>query len=224
MIANDTTISNAPSARRTTKGKLRFSPWVLECDFALVTEGLAAFHEAGHAVVGLILGAGELVSAILASTLAPNVAELQDGSGVFFKGESHAGTRADAVARRHRGHPRGRGGHAGRPLGGWGRCARVDLHSATLSALTFEASYGLGRGFAYLASEDEGDLFAALRLDRYLHARVDKVLADQFARAKKIVEGQRQEVERIAEAVLAVGVGGQGSGRPTAPAQAGRRA
>lgn len=28
------------------------------------------------------------------------------------------------------------------------------------------------------------------------------MLADQFARAKKIVEGHRQEVERIAEALL----------------------
>lgn len=44
-----------------------------------------------------------------------------------------------------------------------------------------------------------------LRLDRYLQVRVDKVLAGQFARAKKIVEGHRQEVERVAEALLAKG-------------------
>lgn len=35
--------------------------------------------------------------------------------------------------------------------------------------------------------------------------RVDKVLAEQFARAKKIIEDLRQEVERIAEALLEKG-------------------
>ena len=176
----------------------------------------AAFHEAGHAVVGLILGAGELISVILASTVAPNAAELQDGGGVFFKGNPmRERTRTqllDDIAVRLGGLAAEEVMLGDRSAGGGG-APGSDLHSATLSALTFEASYGLGEGFAYLASEDEGDLFAALRLDRYLHARVDKVLADQFARAKKIVEGQRQEVERIAEAAAhqgkAVGGGGQ---------------
>lgn len=42
---------------------------------------------------------------------------------------------------------------------GGGNESGSDLHSATLSALTFEASFGLGEGFAYLASEDEDELF-----------------------------------------------------------------
>lgn len=42
---------------------------------------------------------------------------------------------------------------------GGGGASGSDLHSATLSALTFEASFGLGEGFAYLASEDEDELF-----------------------------------------------------------------
>lgn len=81
-----------------------------------------------------------------------------------------------------------------------------DLHGATLSALTFEASYGLGEGFAYIAPDDEDELFHALRLDRILHACVDKVLAEQFARTKRIVESYRQEVERVAGALLAMGM------------------
>jgi len=60
-------------------------------------------------------------------------------------------------------------------------------------------------GCVYLSSSDEEELFATLRLDRYLQVRVDKVLAGQFARAKKIIEDHRQEVERIAEALLAKG-------------------
>ncbi|QKC97158.1 AAA family ATPase [Mesorhizobium sp. NZP2298] len=168
----------------------------------------AAFHEAGHAVVALVLNAGEIVSVSVASTIAPNVSELQDGGGVFFKGHPvRERTRTqllDDIAVRLGGLVAEEVMLGDRSAGGGG-APGSDLHSATLSALTFEASYGLGEGFAYLASEDEDELFSALRLDRYLHARVDKVLADQFARATKIVKGHRQEVERIAEAVLIKG-------------------
>src|SRR6185437_8595599 len=60
--------------------------------------------------------------------------------------------------------------------------------------------YGFGEG-----TSDEDELFATLRLDRYLQARVEKVLAGQFSRARKIVVEHRQEVERIAEALIAQG-------------------
>ncbi|RUV69500.1 hypothetical protein EOA50_26340 [Mesorhizobium sp. M1A.F.Ca.IN.020.30.1.1] len=65
------------------------------------------------------------------------------------------------------------------------------------SALAFEASYGLGEGLAYLAPDDEEELFSALRLDRFLHARVDKMLLEQFQRAKRIIERERLEVDRV---------------------------
>ncbi|TIV05806.1 MAG: ATPase, partial [Mesorhizobium sp.] len=84
--------------------------------------------------------------------------------------------------------------------GGGGRGS--DLHTATLSALAFEASYGLGEGLAYLAPDDEEELFSALRLDRFLHARVDKMLLEQFNRAKRIIERERLEVDRVAEALF----------------------
>lgn len=168
----------------------------------------AAVHEAGHTVVALDLNAGEIVSVSVASTVAPNVAELQDGGGVFFNGNPmRERTRTqllDDIAVRLGGLAAEEVMLGDRSAGGGG-ASGSDLHSATLSALTFEASYGLGEGFAYLASEDEDELFSALRVDRFLHARVDKVLAEQFARAKKIVEGHRQEVERIAGALVAKG-------------------
>src|SRR5690606_1937541 len=62
---------------------------------------------------------------------------------------------------------------------GAGGAKGSDLHSATLAALTFEASYGLGESFAYLAADDEGELFDALRFDRFLRERVDRVLESQ---------------------------------------------
>ncbi|NGO54560.1 AAA family ATPase [Allomesorhizobium camelthorni] len=166
----------------------------------------SALHEAGHAVVGLVLDAGELIAATLASTIVPNVAGLQDGGGVFFRQKPmRERTRSqllDDICVRLGGLAAEEVTLGDRSAGGGG-ARGSDLHDATRSALTFEASYGLGEGFAYLASEDEDELFSALRLDRCLHARVDKVLAEQFARAKRIVESHRHEVERIAEALIA---------------------
>lgn len=167
-----------------------------------------ATHEAGHVVVALFLSAGEVVSVSIASTITPT-AGLQEGGGVTFRErpmrERTRSELLDGIAVRL-------GGIAaeevllGERSAGGGGGKGSDLYGATLSALTFEASYGLGEGFAYLAAENEGELFSALRFDRLLHARVDKVLAEQFARAKKIVEGHRLELERIAGALLAKGV------------------
>lgn len=167
-----------------------------------------AIHEAGHAVVALVLDAGEVVSVSISNTIAA-VSGLQDGGGVMFRErpmrERTRSELLDGIAVRL-------GGIAaeevllGERSAGGGGGKGSDLHGATLSALTFEASYGLGEGFAYIASEDEDELFHAFHLDRFLHARVDKVLAEQFARAKRIVEGHRQEVDRVAEALLATGM------------------
>jgi ATP-dependent Zn protease len=169
----------------------------------------SAVHEAGHAVVGLHLDAAILVSVSIARTIIPNVTELQDGGGVVFREKASVRERTrgqllDGIAVRLGGLAAEEVIMGDRSAGGGGMPGS-DLHSATLSALLFEASYGLGEGFAYIASDDPEELFAAMKFDRYLHARVDKVLAEQFARAKRIVEGHRQEVERIAEAVLANG-------------------
>ncbi|MER8842688.1 hypothetical protein NKH86_29035 [Mesorhizobium sp. M0913] len=80
-----------------------------------------------------------------------------------------------------------------------------DLQNATLSALTFEASYGLGECLAYIAADNEDDLFTAMRFDRGLQERVERVLLEQFERAKRIVGQRRTEAERIAEALFAKG-------------------
>ncbi|MGO4558187.1 hypothetical protein [Mesorhizobium sp. 2RAF21] len=165
----------------------------------------AAVHEAGHAIVGLVLGAGELLAVSIVDAIDPSKGEVQDGGGAFFRAAKlPERTRADfldriAVAL---------AGLAAEELllgsraAGSGGSPGSDLHSATLSALMFEASYGLGESLAYLASAEEADLFSAMRFDRYLQQRVDKVLSEQFDRAKRILEQQRQETERVAEALL----------------------
>ncbi|MEO3998903.1 AAA family ATPase [Mesorhizobium sp. CAU 1732] len=168
----------------------------------------SALHEAGHAVVCLVLDVGDLVSVTIASTLAPTVGELQDGGGVFIRQrpmrERTRSQLLDDICLRLGGLAAEEVTLGDRSAGGGGGRGS-DLYDATRSALTVEASYGLGEGFAYLASEDEDELFNALRFDRFLHARVDKVLGEQFTRAKRIVGTHRHEVERIAEALLVRG-------------------
>lgn len=168
----------------------------------------AAVHEAGHAIVALALQCGEIVSVSVESSVVPNDGGLQNGGGVLFKDrEIKERTHAqllDSIAVRM-------GGIAAEEVilgersagGGGGRGS--DLHTATLSALAFEASYGLGDGFAYLAHDNEEELFSALRLDRFLQERIDKLLVEQFQRAKRIIERERLEIGRVTEALLAKG-------------------
>lgn len=182
----------------------------LPAQFALPDEirRRTSVHEAGHAVIALVLEAGEVVSVSISSTIAA-VSGLQDGGGVVFRQrpmrERTRSELLDGIAVRLAGIAAEEVLLGERSAGGGGGKGS-DLHGATLSALTFEASYGLGEGFAYIAPDDEDELFHALRLDRILHARVDKVLAEQFARTKRIVESYRQEVERVAGALLAMGM------------------
>jgi ATP-dependent Zn protease len=169
----------------------------------------AAVHETGHVIVALALASGELVSVSVETAIVPNPGLLQNGGGTVFrdkgiKERTHAQL-LDSIAVRL-------GGIAAEEVilgersagGGGGRGS--DLHTATLSALAFEASYGLGEGFTYLAGDDEEELLSVLKLDRFLHERVDKVLLEQFRRAKKLIERERLEVERLAEALLAKGI------------------
>ncbi|MBA8906456.1 AAA family ATPase [Aminobacter ciceronei] len=177
---------------------------------APIPEGLrrrTAVHEAGHAVVAFLLGAGEIASVSVATDVAP-VGGLQDGGGVVLMDSPlRERTRTqllDQIAVRL-------GGMAaeeailGDRSAGSGGTQGSDLHTATYLALRLEGSYGLGASLAYLSSEDEEELFTAMKLDRVLQARVDKVLEEQFHRVQQIIEGHRAHLEHLAEVLLAKG-------------------
>ncbi|AZO23555.1 AAA family ATPase [Mesorhizobium sp. M1E.F.Ca.ET.045.02.1.1] len=167
-----------------------------------------AVHETGHAIVALALACGELVSVSVESAIVRNPELFQNGGGALirdkgFKERTQAQL-LDSIAVRLGGIAAEEVVFGERSAGGGGGRGS-DLHTATLSALAFEASYGLGEGLAYLAPDDEEELFSALRLDRLLHVRVDKTLLEQFQRAKRIIERERLEVDRVAEALLVKG-------------------
>lgn len=168
----------------------------------------AAVHEAGHAIVAMELCSGEVMSLAVEDTVSTDLQGMQNGGGMITENEALVERTSDQmlnfIAALF-------GGLAAEEVvlgqrsasGGGGKGS--DLHAATLSALMFEASYGLGTTFAYLASSDEEELFAALRVDGTLRGRVNEILQQQFKRAKRIVEANRCNLDRIAEALLEKG-------------------
>lgn len=181
---------------------------------AKIPDGLrrrTAIHEAGHATVAFHLGAGEIASVSVAADIAP-VGGLQDGGGiVLMDSPLRERTRTqllDQIAVRLGGMAAEEAVLGDRSAGSGGSHGS-DLHTATYLALKLEASYGLGASLAYLSSEDEEELFTAMKLDRVLQVRVDKVLEEQFRRVQQLVDEHRVHLEYLAEALLAKGrVGG----------------
>jgi len=160
----------------------------------------SAVHEAGHVLVGLAVGF-RLTGVTLMDTYDPSGPETQAGGGALF--------RLDAITERTRQEFLDRiclalGGLAAeetifgtRGAGGGGNPGS-DLHVATIDALLMEASYGLGGGLAYLSSEREEDLLSTLQINVDVRKRVNGVLAEQFQRARDILQGQRAELEQLA--------------------------
>ncbi|WP_338633190.1 AAA family ATPase [Afipia carboxidovorans] len=152
----------------------------------------ACVHEAGHAVVGHLLGI-ESGSRLVETQVFREV--LQDGSGGktafchmpgLDRGKAAylaqitillAGIAAENAIFGH--HAEGGGGEDD-----------SDLHQATLIAATMEISLGLGESLVYLSSRHPAAVLSRVRLDAPLRHRVSKVLTECFERAKALV-GER---------------------------------
>ncbi|MEO9340445.1 AAA family ATPase [Mesorhizobium sp. SB112] len=164
----------------------------------------AAIHEAGHAVVGLALGLGELERISIVDEVDPSVS-VQTGGGAKFEAEEiqeHTSSQyLQHIAVCLAGLAAEEAILGSRSAGGGGR-AGSDLHTATIFALMMEATYGMGDQLVYLSSAQEADLLATLHIDRELKARVSLILSTEFQRAKQFIEEQRQDVERLADALL----------------------
>lgn len=164
-----------------------------------------AIHEVGHALVGLELGIGNLVEIRLSDSVDINGASHQEGGIVHFDeivslerlpaqildriAMNVAGAAAEQVLL---------GVHGA----GWAGVRGSDLHRATLMALSMEASYGYGQSFIYLADDTEPELFAAMRLNPVLQQKVQLILAEQFARAKDVLNSRRGDLEVVVEELL----------------------
>ncbi|MFS8147626.1 AAA family ATPase [Rhizobium sp. BR 249] len=160
-----------------------------------------AIHEAGHTLVGWRLDAGEFLGTTVFDWINPAVGNQRVGMAIF---------RLPGTGARMRQHHLDRiacllGGIAAEELvlgefsDGAGGDDASDLGIATTLATALEAQLGLGERLRYSAVSDADDWERLRRVDVKLAARVDKVLREQFERAKEILSDERRLHSAIVE-------------------------
>ncbi|MFD2053724.1 AAA family ATPase [Mesorhizobium calcicola] len=164
-----------------------------------------AIHEASHVVVGLALVVGDFRSVEIIDTFDPTGETTQRGGGArfderLFPERTKAGF-LDRIAVALAGLAAEEAVFGSRSARGGGRKGS-DLHIATVTALEVEAAYGLGGGFTFLSGASEEELLVTLHMNGDLRFRVEKLLADEFQRAKILIETRREELHCIAKALL----------------------
>lgn len=167
--------------------------------------GLSAVHEAGHAVVALALGIGRLDCISIVDAVAEGESGIRQGGGAKFLPQTFpertrprlldwiamvlGGLAAEEVV------------FGSRSAAGGGNRG-TDLHVATVGALEIEAAFGLGESLSYLSACDEEELLASLQTNPELRERVERLLTEQFGRAKRAIEANRAELKAVADALL----------------------
>lgn len=161
-----------------------------------------AVHEAGHAIVAIEVGFGELVSVKLASHLVPENGN-QVGGTTYAMSRLMRRTRAaylDDIAVML-------GGIAAETVvfeaffDGAAGSYHADLNSVTRTATLLEA--GLGMGHTLVVSDNAPSRLDALRAsDPDLRKRVHDIVANEFERAKNIVRNSRAALDEIAARLI----------------------
>ncbi|WP_058324252.1 AAA family ATPase [Sinorhizobium sp. GL28] len=157
-----------------------------------------AVHEAGHAIVAVELGFGELVSVKIASYAIPGNGN-QVGGAIYAMPRHMRRTRAaylDDIAVTL-------GGIAAETVvfeaffDGAAGSHNADLNTVTRTATLLEA--GLGMGHTLMVADNAANRLEALRAnDPDLRKRVHDVIANEFERAKDIVRSRRAALDEIA--------------------------
>ncbi|MFC0808342.1 AAA family ATPase [Ensifer sp. P24N7] len=157
-----------------------------------------AVHEAGHALVAVELGFGELVSVKIASYAIPGNGD-QVGGATYAMPRHMRRTRAgylDDIAVTL-------GGIAAETVvfeaffDGAAGSHNADLNTVTRTATLLEA--GLGMGHTLMVADNVRNRFDALRAsDPELRKRVHDLIANEFERSKEIVLGGRAALDEIA--------------------------
>lgn len=161
-----------------------------------------AVHEAGHAIVAVELGFGELVSVKIASYSIPGNGN-QVGGAIYAMPRHMRRTRAaylDDIAVTL-------GGIAAETVvfdaffDGAAGSHTADLNTVTRTATLLEA--GLGMGHTLMVADNAMSRLEALRAnDPDLRKRVHNVIAGEFERAKEIVRSRRAALDEIAARLI----------------------
>ncbi|MDM9627787.1 AAA family ATPase [Rhizobium sp. S152] len=163
---------------------------------------VACVHEAGHAVVGTELAYGEIELITVVRELSP----CDDGAGyVLWRRPKMLQRTRDIYANDIATLLGGRAAEEvvlGFVTDGSGGVNGSDLHLAADIATIMEATLGMGHGLSYCYARTSEDLEKLRLSDPVLRIRVEKLLNAELERAKEIVRNRRDDVERIAEAVM----------------------
>jgi ATP-dependent Zn protease len=157
-----------------------------------------AVHEAGHAIVAVELGFGELVSVNIASYAIPGNGD-QVGGAIYAMPRHMRRTRAaylDNIAVTL-------AGIAAETVvfeaffDGAAGSHNADLNTVTRTATLLEA--GLGMGHTLIVADNAPSRLDALRAsDPELRKRVHDIIASEFERSKEIIRGRRAALDEIA--------------------------
>lgn len=162
-----------------------------------------AIHEAGHATVAIALGR-QFESVEIRDVVDPTMS-VQPLGGVLVGRRAVADKTAQSLLDEICFLLGGLAAEEvilGSRSAGAGGARGSDLHLATLTALGIETSYGLGQGLAFLASDEESDLWRTLHISTAVRGRVEAILAEQMARARSIVERHRLGMEQVTQELL----------------------
>lgn len=161
-----------------------------------------AVHEAGHAIVAVELGFGELVSVKIASYSIPGNGN-QVGGAIYAMPRHVRRTRAayldDIVVTL--------GGIAAETVvfeaffDGAAGSHNADLNSVTRTATLLEAGLGMGHTLV-VADNAPGRLDALRASDPDLRKRVHDIIANEFERAKNIIRNRRAALDEIAARLI----------------------
>lgn len=157
-------------------------------------------HEAGHAIVGHALGAGEIEAIVVAKQaghrdrsvghvlwLRPIV---RNRSLQMYRNEiamSFGGRAAEMVA-------------LGEVYDGSGGVEGSDLHRATDVATILVGAHGI-HGLGYTDISQSRNLDELRQTDPILRERVERLLAEEMARAEQIIRERHDDLTRLAEAL-----------------------
>lgn len=173
----------------------KLSKEMLEC---------VAVHELGHAITGLVLDGETLLGITIEDTVLLWSGRQPVGGAIFQQRFRRRRTRdyyLDQIAINL-------GGIAAETLffgayvDGAGGKDGADLHAATNLAIIMERHLGMGKDLVSLGDINHRQLEEMKLTDKVLMERVGKVLADQFERAKAILQDHKATISSLAERLL----------------------
>jgi ATP-dependent Zn protease len=159
-----------------------------------------AVHEAGHAVVGLVLGVEKLKHIEIDTTYAPNTKSQSAGGAEWslaWSGRRDRAYYANLIAMTL-------GGMASETViyGGHSDGGSNDLAQASVWAAAIASTYGMNGRLVAVGEVDSDKLRACLRHDPDLSDTVDTILQEQLQRAIEVIGQYRDVVEALTDLLL----------------------